>query len=96
MSKIYNLQTETLTPDRTMILACDDWYSLLCKRIKEEQAVGHDVPFTLISALHEGYFNNGAVKSSEGHQVRKANTITSCALFPLYLVYYFQFFIRAM
>lgn len=31
--------------------------------------MGQDVPFTLISALHEGFFSDAIVKSSEGHQV---------------------------
>lgn len=52
-----------------MALSCDGWYTLLCKRIKDEQSVEQDVPFSLISALREGYFNDGVIKSSEGHQV---------------------------
>lgn len=54
-----------------MALSCDGWYTLLCKRIKDEQSVEQDVPFSLISALREGYFNDGLIKSSEGHQVPK-------------------------
>lgn len=64
------LKTETITPGNSMALSCDGWYTLLCKRVKEEQSVGQDVPFTLLAALREGYFNDGIIKSSEGQQVR--------------------------
>lgn len=52
-----------------MSLSCEGWYTLLCKRIKDEQSIGQDVPFTLISALQEGHFNDGVIKSSEGEEV---------------------------
>lgn len=52
-----------------MSLSCEGWYTLLCKRIKDEQSIGQDVPFTLISALQDGHFNDGVIKSSEGDEV---------------------------
>ena len=52
-----------------MSLACEGWYTLLCTRVKEEPADGQDVPFTLITALHEGFFSDGVVKSSEDNEV---------------------------
>lgn len=61
-------KTNTFTPTNAMSLACDGWYTLLCKRLKEEHSLGQDVPFTLISALQEAFFSDGVVKSSEGHQ----------------------------
>lgn len=54
-----------------MSLSCEGWYTLLCKRIKDEQSIGQDVPFTLISALQEGHFNDGVIKSSEGDEVNE-------------------------
>lgn len=60
-----------------MALSCDGWYTLLCQRIKDEQSVGQDVPFSLISALREGYFNDGRIKSSEGHQVKRLSAVKS-------------------
>lgn len=58
-----------------MALSCDGWYTLLCRRVKEEQSVGQDVPFTLISALQEGFFTDAFVKSCEGHKVQTNNFI---------------------
>lgn len=61
-----------------MSLSCEGWYTLLCKRIKDEQSIGQDVPFTLISALQEGHFNDGVIKSSEGDEVNRVlHCITS-------------------
>ncbi|KAG4075849.1 hypothetical protein HA402_003675 [Bradysia odoriphaga] len=61
-------KTDNYTPSNTMSLSCEGWYTLLCKRIKDEQSTGQDVPFTLIAALQEVHFNDGVIKSSEGEE----------------------------
>lgn len=52
-----------------MQLSCDGWYTLVCKRLRDEQSREQDVPFTFVSALHQGFFHDGYLKSLEGHQV---------------------------
>lgn len=52
-----------------MKLNCNGWYTLLCKRLQEEQSISQQAPFTLLSAFNEGYFNDGSIKSSEEIQV---------------------------
>lgn len=53
-----------------MKLSCEGWYTLLCKRLRDEESREQDVPFTFLSALYQGFFHDGYLKSSEGHQVR--------------------------
>lgn len=59
-----------------MSLSCEGWYTLLCKRIKDEQSI----PFTLISALQDGHFNDGVIKSSEGEEVNEIRKFFSFRL----------------
>lgn len=54
-----------------MQLSCDGWYTLVCKRLRDEQSREQDVPFTFLSALHQGFFHDGYLKSLEGHQVNE-------------------------
>lgn len=62
-------KTDIITPGKSMQLSCDGWYTLVCKRLRDEQSREQDVPFTFLSALHQGFFHDGYLKSLEGHQV---------------------------
>lgn len=71
----FPLQTYTLTPADTLVLECENWYSLLCKRLKEDEAVGQEKEFTFIDALSESYFSDVIIKSSDGIDVRWLNLL---------------------
>lgn len=62
-------QTEIISPGKSMKLSCEGWYTLVCKRLRDEQSREQDIPFTFLSALYQGFFHDGYLKSSEGHQV---------------------------
>lgn len=68
-------KTYTLTPADTLVLECENWYSLLCKRLKEDEAVGQEKEFTFIDALSESYFSDVIIKSSDGIDVRWLNLL---------------------
>ncbi|XP_067637275.1 uncharacterized protein [Eurosta solidaginis] len=59
-------RTNTLTPTDTLILDCENWYSLECKRLKECHAAGQQKEFSFAEALHESYFTDVIIKSSDG------------------------------
>lgn len=49
-----------------MTLTCDALYRIVCKRIKEDEAIDQAGPFSLICALQEGYFTDVIIRSSDG------------------------------
>lgn len=62
-------KTNSFVPGDTMTLTCDEWCYLVCKRIKESQSAGQEMPFSLLTALYEGYFSDILIKSTDNHQV---------------------------
>lgn len=54
-----------------MSLLCDGLYRITCKRVKESEAIGQAGPFSLISAMQEGYFTDVIIKSSDGLYVSR-------------------------
>lgn len=62
-------QTEVISPGKSMKLSCEGWYTLVCKRLQDGESREQDVPFTFQLALNQGFFHDGYLKSSEGHQV---------------------------
>ena len=62
-------QTSTLAPSDSLILYCENWYALECKRLKEGQAAGQEKEFSFIEALNESYFSDVIIKSSDGFEV---------------------------
>lgn len=58
-------KTNTYCPGDQMTLVCDEWCSLLCRRVKENQSVGQEAPFTLLPAQWEGYFSDVVIKSTD-------------------------------
>lgn len=62
-------KTNSYTPGDSMTLICDEWCYLVCKRIKESQSAGQEMPFSLLTALYEGYFSDVLIKSTDNHQV---------------------------
>ncbi|XP_054728578.1 uncharacterized protein LOC129237707 isoform X1 [Anastrepha obliqua] len=59
-------RTNTLTPTDTLILDCENWYTLECKRLKECHAAGQEKEFSFAEALQESYFTDVIIKSSDG------------------------------
>ncbi|GAB0094528.1 uncharacterized protein DMENIID0001_098400 [Sergentomyia squamirostris] len=59
-------KTTTYSPMDMMVLNCEGWCFLSCRRLREDQTIIQDCPFTLLSALQEGYFADVIIKSSEG------------------------------
>ncbi|XP_017474607.1 PREDICTED: uncharacterized protein LOC108365156 isoform X1 [Rhagoletis zephyria] len=59
-------RTNTLTPTDTLILDCESWYTLECKRLKECHAAGQEKEFSFAEALQESYFSDVVIKSSDG------------------------------
>uniref|UniRef100_A0A1I8PSK8 BTB domain-containing protein n=1 Tax=Stomoxys calcitrans TaxID=35570 RepID=A0A1I8PSK8_STOCA len=58
--------TTTLTPSDTLILFCENWYAVECKRLKEGQAAGQEKEFSFGEALSDSYFSDVIIKSSDG------------------------------
>ncbi|XP_061388416.1 uncharacterized protein LOC133323510 [Musca vetustissima] len=58
--------TTTLCPSDTLILYCENWYAVECKRLKEGQAAGQEKEFSFGEALQESYFTDVIIKSSDG------------------------------
>lgn len=75
-----------------MQLNFDGLYRITCKRIKEGEAIGQAGPFSLMSALQEGYFTDVIIKSSDGlyvsniinHGIAWCPNFTSKSI-PIYL-----------
>uniref|UniRef100_W8BR21 TD and POZ domain-containing protein 4 n=1 Tax=Ceratitis capitata TaxID=7213 RepID=W8BR21_CERCA len=59
-------RTNTLTPTDTLVLDCENWYALECKRLKECHAAGQEREFSFAEALQESYFTDVIIKSSDG------------------------------
>ncbi|XP_039959396.1 uncharacterized protein LOC126760014 isoform X1 [Bactrocera neohumeralis] len=59
-------RTNTLTPTDTLILDCENWYALECKRLKECHAAGQEREYSFAEALQESYFTDVIIKSSDG------------------------------
>uniref|UniRef100_A0A1L8DML4 BTB domain-containing protein n=1 Tax=Nyssomyia neivai TaxID=330878 RepID=A0A1L8DML4_9DIPT len=58
-------KTTTFTPMDMMVLNCEGWCFLSCRRMREDQTIVQDCPFSLLPALQEGYFADVIIKSSE-------------------------------
>lgn len=81
-------KTNSYSPGDSMTLICDEWCYLVCKRIKENQSAGQEMPFSLLTALYEGYFSDVVIKSTDNHQVRSCFYMTICSniCFNLFLL----------
>ncbi|EDW82821.2 uncharacterized protein Dwil_GK10199 [Drosophila willistoni] len=60
--------TNTLTPTETLVLSCENWYAVECKRLQDGQAAGQEKQFTFGEALQETYFSDVVVKSGSGFE----------------------------
>ncbi|XP_017042045.1 uncharacterized protein LOC108088638 [Drosophila ficusphila] len=58
--------TNTLTPTDTLVLSCENWYAVECKRLQDGQAAGQEKQLSFAEALQESYFSDVMVKSSSG------------------------------
>ncbi|XP_058127518.1 uncharacterized protein LOC131291239 [Anopheles ziemanni] len=58
-------RTNLYNPGERMSLRCDGWCELLCQRVKDDQSVGQEEPFTLISVLDDGNFCDVTLKSCD-------------------------------
>nr|XP_049465521.1 uncharacterized protein LOC120960183 [Anopheles coluzzii]XP_049465522.1 uncharacterized protein LOC120960183 [Anopheles coluzzii]XP_049465524.1 uncharacterized protein LOC120960183 [Anopheles coluzzii] len=58
-------RTNHYNPGEQMSLRCDCWCELHCQRVKEDQSVGQEEPFTLISVLDDGNFCDVTLKSCD-------------------------------
>ncbi|XP_039443755.1 uncharacterized protein LOC120423873 [Culex pipiens pallens] len=58
-------RTNSYSPADRMTLKCDGWCRLACKRVKEDQSVGQEIPFTLLSVLDDGNFCDVTLKSCD-------------------------------
>ncbi|KAL7743025.1 hypothetical protein ACLKA6_011381 [Drosophila palustris] len=58
--------TNTLMPSDTLVLSCENWYSVKCKRLQDDQAAGQERQFSFGEALVETYFSDVMVKSGSG------------------------------
>lgn len=53
-------------PTDTLVLSCENWYSVECKRLQDDQAAGQGQQFSFIEPLLETYFSDVVVKSASG------------------------------
>ncbi|XP_058444020.1 uncharacterized protein LOC131425830 [Malaya genurostris] len=58
-------KTNSYQPTDRMTLKCDGWCQLVCKRVMDDQSVGQEIPFTLLSVLDDGNFCDVTLKSCE-------------------------------
>uniref|UniRef100_A0A182PN43 BTB domain-containing protein n=1 Tax=Anopheles epiroticus TaxID=199890 RepID=A0A182PN43_9DIPT len=58
-------RTNHYNPGEQMSLRCDCWCELHCQRVKEDQSVGQEEPFTLLSVLDDGNFCDVTLKSCD-------------------------------
>lgn len=58
-------RTNSYNPGDRMSLRCSGWCQLVCKRVKEDQSVGQEIPFTLLSVLDDGNFCDVTLKSCD-------------------------------
>lgn len=62
-------KTKSFVPGDSMTLVCDEWCFLVCKRIQDNQTGGQEMPFSLLTALYEGYFSDVVIKSTDNVNV---------------------------
>ena len=72
-------KVNTYNPVESMSLKCDGWCQLVCKRVKEDQSIGQEIPFSLISVLDDGNFCDVTLKSCD-------NVIVSTKKCPNYFI----------
>ncbi|EDV99855.1 uncharacterized protein LOC6565226 [Drosophila grimshawi] len=60
--------TSTLLPTDTLVLSCENWYAVECRRLQEDQAAGQEEQFSFGEALLEKYFSDVMVKSASGFE----------------------------
>ncbi|XP_034671670.1 uncharacterized protein LOC117903570 isoform X2 [Drosophila subobscura] len=58
--------TNTLTPTDALVLSCENWYAVECKRLQDGQAAGQEQQLSFGEALQESYFSDVVVKSASG------------------------------
>ncbi|XP_055601427.1 uncharacterized protein LOC129750379 [Uranotaenia lowii] len=58
-------RTNTYSPTDRMSLKCDGWCQLVCQRVNDDQSVGQEIPFTLLSVLDDGNFCDVTLKSCD-------------------------------
>uniref|UniRef100_A0A182JMU1 BTB domain-containing protein n=1 Tax=Anopheles atroparvus TaxID=41427 RepID=A0A182JMU1_ANOAO len=58
-------RTNLYNPGERMSLRCDGWCELHCQRVNDDQSVGQEEPFTLISVLDDGNFCDVTLKSCD-------------------------------
>ncbi|XP_055546545.1 uncharacterized protein LOC129730922 [Wyeomyia smithii] len=58
-------RTDAYNPTDRMSLKCDGWCQLVCKRVMEDQSIGQEIPFTLLSVLDDGNFCDVTLKSCD-------------------------------
>lgn len=68
--ELFLIKTASSCPGDMMVLNCEGLYRVTCKRVRDDEAIGQAGPFSLISALQEGYFTDVIIKSSDSLYVR--------------------------
>ncbi|XP_055384849.1 uncharacterized protein LOC129614321 [Condylostylus longicornis] len=66
--------TSSLTPIDLLILECENWYTLHCKRLKDDQA-GQEKEFTFVNSLKDNYFCDVTIKSCDGVEYQAHSVI---------------------
>ncbi|XP_053699216.1 uncharacterized protein LOC128746197 [Sabethes cyaneus] len=60
-----DFRTNAYDPTDRMSLKCDGWCQLVCKRVMDDQSIGQEIPFTLLSVLDDGNFCDVTLKSCD-------------------------------
>ncbi|KRG07797.1 uncharacterized protein Dmoj_GI14159, isoform D [Drosophila mojavensis] len=60
--------TSTLMPTDYIVLSCENWYSVECKRLQDDRPNGQERQFSFGEALLERYFSDVVVKSCTGFE----------------------------
>ncbi|XP_017966363.1 uncharacterized protein LOC108658219 isoform X2 [Drosophila navojoa] len=58
--------TSTLMPTESLVLSCENWYSVECKRLQDDRPNGQERQFSFGEALLERYFSDILIKSCSG------------------------------
>lgn len=59
-----------MEPKDTVILRCDGWCMLKCKRVTDEPLEQNfNAPFALLPALEDGYFSDITIQSANNKEV---------------------------
>lgn len=83
--------TNTRNPTDRMLLKCEGWCQLICKRVKDDQSIGQEIPFTLLSVLDDGNFCDVTLKSCDNVIVRwQKHILTICKSYTN-IIYIFQY-----